>query len=340
MFSHKELLGRIKKHRANIDDLKSTMGNPATVEVLDVTVTLADKCVLPITIYRANNLREDVSVYPTVFYIPGSGFTTLNPFFPFVTCSHLADKSGCQVIILNHRLAPEHPFPQGLLDACEVISILFYNAIALKIDRNKSVLAGECSGGNFAINIIKLLNREKIPIKHLFLVSPYVDFSESLRQPKYEEKDKCVSEHFLNAVKRYYIRGVKDLRHPFLSPYWHNDFKELPPTHILTGQYDRTRGNSFFFFKKLKQSEVPVFFVLFKKEDHGFLWHNIRLVEQIAKRSRDVLNIYSIPRPIIDKDNAIRRRARLSQQKIHRNKICSASLESDNKTETLTFMVK
>ena len=307
MLSYKELVERIKKHRANVNNLKSTMGNPATVEVLNVTVALADKYILPITIYRANSLQKEASVYSTVFYIPGSGFTTLNPFFPFVTCSHLADKSGCQVIIINHRLAPEHPFPQGLLDACEVLSILFYHAIALKIDKNRSVLVGECSGGNFAINITKLLNKEKIPIKHLFLVSPYVDFSESLRQPQYEEKDKCVSEHFLNTMKKYYIQDIKNLRHPLLSPYWHNNFKELPPTDILTGQHDRTRGNSFFFFKKLRQSKVPVSFVIFKKEDHSFLWHNIRLVEQIAKRSRDVLGIYSVPRPLIGKDQESRR---------------------------------
>src|ERR1700685_1414116 len=67
-----------------------------------------------IIIYRPNNLQKPP--YPTLFHIRGTGFNAAARYYAYITCSHIAEKSGCQVIDLDHHLAPEYPFPRPFND--------------------------------------------------------------------------------------------------------------------------------------------------------------------------------------------------------------------------------
>ena len=65
-------------------------------------------------------------------------------------CRRLANASGCAVFAIDYRLAPEHPFPAGLDDACAAIAWVAQNAAGLGIDATKLVVARDSAGGGLA----------------------------------------------------------------------------------------------------------------------------------------------------------------------------------------------
>src|SRR5262249_8662270 len=60
---------------------------------------------------RSRPLGAAAGVLPTLVYYHGGGFVIGNIETHDSTCRRLANKSRCQVISIDYRLAPEHPFP-------------------------------------------------------------------------------------------------------------------------------------------------------------------------------------------------------------------------------------
>jgi acetyl esterase len=293
---------KIRPLRELIATLAQKMGHPADVHSFGFMVKLLDgETELPVVVYRPKISRP--ALYPTIFHVPGSAFHTLNPYFAHVTCSQLAEKSNCQVIVINHRLAPEFPFPTGQEDAYQVFCKLL-DVSKLCIDKENIFLSGYSSGGAFASVIAHRAAQRNIPIKKLFLISPVTDLSgaEETQKKELEDKDKAVSMSFIESMKSYYLYHLpptgKNLRHPELSPYWANHFKQFPSTYVVCGGHDRLIGNSLAYVTKLRQSNVKVDITVLEGENHGSFWYSIKKIELIARALRDL--VPSVPTVLVD----------------------------------------
>jgi acetyl esterase/lipase len=297
--SYKKLLDRIKKHRQKIAELTGTMGNSANVESLHLEITLTDGTHLPIVIYRPDTNWQ--GPYPTIFHIPGSGFNTLNPYFAHVTCSQLAEKSRCQVIVINHRLAPEYPFPYGQHDASEVFCTLMKSAVKLRIEGGKVALSGYSSGGLFAASIANQAKKKGLDIRHVFLISPLVDLSGTIRQLDKANQDTGVKQSFVTSMKEYYLYLVKNLKDPKLSPFLQETSINHPPTDIVCGENDRFLSDSVSYNHKLSENKIHVLLKLFPNEGHGAFWYNLDVIRFIAARTIELFHLFSIPKgPIVE----------------------------------------
>jgi acetyl esterase/lipase len=101
-------------------------------------------------------LRDDVLVF-----FHGGGWVTgdIESYTP--ACATMADLTGCTVISVDYRLAPEHPFPAGLQDCFDVARLLLEKPwLAGAPDASKIVLVGDSAGGNLAA-VVSLLLRER-----------------------------------------------------------------------------------------------------------------------------------------------------------------------------------
>jgi acetyl esterase len=63
----------------------------------------------------------------------------------------LAYHSGCRVIAVQYRLAPEHTFPAAHDDAEKGALIIHRHAEQLGIDASRITLAGDSAGGHLAL---------------------------------------------------------------------------------------------------------------------------------------------------------------------------------------------
>ncbi len=111
---------------------------------------------------------------PLILYIPGGGFIMPPSKRQKNMVQRLSDITGCETILGNHRLAPEHPFPAAPEDICAQFSRL--------VDEGKPnsevFIAADTAGASIALGAVQLLRERglKYPAG-IILFSPWCDLS-------------------------------------------------------------------------------------------------------------------------------------------------------------------
>ncbi|MGX7874587.1 alpha/beta hydrolase [Mesorhizobium sp. ORM6] len=93
----------------------------------------------------------------------------------------MADLSGCCVMSVGYRLAPEHKFPTALMDAAASLRWLVDNSAEFNIDPDRVAVAGDSAGANLAA-VLAILSRDGDlpPIRSQILIYPVTDLSMSM----------------------------------------------------------------------------------------------------------------------------------------------------------------
>jgi acetyl esterase len=100
-------------------------------------------------IYRP---RDRQGLLPAVLYVHGGGFRFLSKESHWLF-GLLFARRGYVVFNVNYRLAPQHPFPAAVEDACRAYAWLAKNAPHYGGDPARLVVAGESAGANLATSL-------------------------------------------------------------------------------------------------------------------------------------------------------------------------------------------
>jgi monoterpene epsilon-lactone hydrolase len=123
----------------------------------------------------------------TILHLHGGGYVigSAKSHTPFAT--HLAATVGARVLLLDYRLAPEHPAPAAIDDAAAAYAEL----LASGIEPGDIVFSGDSAGGGLAIATIARLRDTLVPLPGaVVLLSPWTDATgdyESMRTKVDEE---------------------------------------------------------------------------------------------------------------------------------------------------------
>jgi acetyl esterase/lipase len=113
---------------------------------------------------------------PVVLYLHGGGYCigSLDSHRSMLT--HLAAAVGGQVLAVDYRLAPEHPFPAALDDACTAYRWVLTSGIA----PGRLVVGGDSAGGGLALATLVALRDagDPLPAAGVFL-SPWADLTQT-----------------------------------------------------------------------------------------------------------------------------------------------------------------
>ena len=166
----------------------------------------------------------------------------------------LAKKAGVRVLVINYRLAPEHPFPAALEDCQAAYEWL----LSTGIRPENLVLAGDSAGGNLALALLVALRDQGKPLPAGAVgFSPATDLTGS--GESYQTRKK-LDPYFRNMTKgsisRDYL-GEADPHQPLLSPLF-ADLAGLPPLLLQVGDREILLDDSLRFADKARQAGVEV----------------------------------------------------------------------------------
>ena len=131
---------------------------PELARVQDLTLPARDGYRLPARLYDAAALAESSAQArrPWLLYCHGGGFTIGSIATHDILCRELARLSGCAVVSLDYRLAPEHRFPTAVNDAWDAFAALRGQAgRALGLDPDRVAVGGDSAGGTLAAVLVR-----------------------------------------------------------------------------------------------------------------------------------------------------------------------------------------
>ncbi len=170
-------------------------------------------------------------------------------------CRTMAVYSGCKVLSVGYRLAPEHKFPTAANDALSSYLWARENQSELGINSKKIAVAGDSAGGNLAaaVSLMCRDGRKPMPALQLLLypVMGYDTFSPS--QSEFSDGYN-LNNSYTRWFTEKYIRSEADLSNPYFSMMNQDDLTRLPETIVFTAEFDTLRDPAEAFVYRLREA--------------------------------------------------------------------------------------
>ena len=238
-----------------------------------------DAAHVPVRIYTPGEAQN----YPLIVYLHGGAFFLGSLDTHDHVARSLAKETGCKVVSVGYRLAPEHAFPAGLEDCHAVVRWVVGSGERLSWDHETLAVAGDSSGGNFAAAVAALAHDEGLDaITHQILYYPSLDLDfDADRYPSLCENavGYGLETAGLKPFNAFYLDSGADPNDPLVSPIKRADLSGLPPALILTGELDPLRDEGELYGERLREAGVPATVTRYAGAGHGFVQHFSWLAE-------------------------------------------------------------
>jgi acetyl esterase/lipase len=205
-----------------------------------------------------------------VVYFHGGGFVVgdVESYDPW--CRALANASRCVVISVDYRLAPEHKFPTAVNDAYHSIAWVLKNPGKLGVSKG-FVVAGDSAGGNLAAVTALRFRDEGLALKAQVLIFPFVSFDVASRSSIENSEGLFLTRKVGAWFLAQYMSRAEDALNPSFSPILNGNLSGLPPTLVLTAEYDPIRDQGEAYADVLAKAGVKVTSLRVRGVTHGFI---------------------------------------------------------------------
>lgn len=262
--------GRPSSHMLSIDDRRASyIASSELAGETETRVEVADVTLEGIT-FRLYSPQEASGNLPALIYYHGGCFVSGGFATHDKQLRQLAFYSGCRVIAVQYRLAPEHVWPAAHDDALQGATLVWLHAEQLGIDRARITLAGDSAGGHLAlVTALRLKARGEWQPAQLILIYPMVDATAYFDSYTYNGSDYVITRETLLSGYELYL-GATDRLQPDVSPLWRDDFSGLPPVHIITAEFDPLCDEGEALWQHLTSQGVDCTAVRYQGVIHGF----------------------------------------------------------------------
>jgi phosphinothricin tripeptide acetyl hydrolase len=202
-----------------------------------------------------------------VLYLHGGGYVIGSPRSHRHLAAAIAGAAGASALLLDYRLAPEHPFPAAVEDATAAYRWLLDQATAPE----RIVIAGDSAGGGLTVATLLALREARVPLPAGGVcISPWVDLTCS--GASYATKaaaDPIVRRAGVEEMARAYL-GATPPRTPLASPLF-ADLRGLPPLLIHVGSDEVLLDDAVQLAERAKAAGVDATLEIYDRMIH--VWH-------------------------------------------------------------------
>jgi acetyl esterase len=208
---------------------------------------------------------------PLLLFFHGGGWVYGDLDSHDAVCRFLAERSGVQVLAVDYRLGPEHPFPAAYDDAVAAYRWVVDNAPSLGVDPQRLAVGGDSAGGNLAAVTALAAAEQGLPLAFQLLVYPVTDVTQ--RRPSRElfETGYYLNGEFLDRSLELYVPDEAQHADPRVSPLLGDVPAGLAPAYVATAGFDPLRDEGEVYARRLAEAGVEVDLRRFPDQIHGFL---------------------------------------------------------------------
>ncbi|CAB4843561.1 unannotated protein [freshwater metagenome] len=269
-------------------DLAGTVDSSVRIEHRYVTSPTAD---LPINIFTPPGKGP----FNALVYFHGGGWVAFDINRYSAQLADIAKQSNSVVIAVNYQKAPEHKFPIPFDDCYSALEWTIAHAAELGVDLTKIGVGGDSAGGNLASGVaIKARDEGRISLAYQLLIYP-------ANSPEFlASRDVPCAEGYGSTQKgikwawEQYLNGDEDLHNPYAVPHSATSFAQLPPTILITAEFDVLRLDGLDYARKLKDAGVQVIHKDFEGMIHGFFNYGKFIDDAFVARDFISTNIVKI----------------------------------------------
>ncbi len=213
---------------------------------------------VPVRVYR-----HEVET-PALVYFHGGGWVIGSLDSHHRLCQAIAAESGCAVVSVDYRLAPEHPYPAAVEDA--------WTATAWAAKRFPRIaVGGDSAGGHLAALTALRARDHDVELALQVLAYPVIDFA--FDTPSYLEHDdvRNLPAATMKWFWELFLAGDTTAAPPEVSPLRAASLAGVAPALVTVAEYDPLCDEGKAYAEALAAAGVPVTFHHYDGLIHGFL---------------------------------------------------------------------
>jgi acetyl esterase len=208
-----------------------------------------------------------------VVYFHGGGFVIGDLETHDPLCRQIAARTGAIVCAVDYRLAPEHPFPAAVDDATAAARWFLSHASELGADPNRIFVMGDSAGGTLAtVSALALRDQPRARLRGQILIYPITDHVDA-GSDSYEafSDGYGLTREGMRWFLRHYLADPADATDPRVCPLRMPTLRRLPPTFVVTAEYDVLRDEGERYVERLREDGVDVASERAEGLHHGFI---------------------------------------------------------------------
>ena len=258
------------RFRAFTVDLRDPASLAVVGEVTELSVDGAEGP-RPARLYRP--VGVDHTPLPLVVFFHGGGFVIGDLDTHEGQARRVCRELGALVLSVDYRLAPEHPYPAAFEDCLAATRWAAAHADDLGADPDRLVVGGDSAGGNLAAVVAQACRDGRGPaLAAQLLIYPATDMTDPNGEVHASRHDNAEG-YFLSGddmrwFESSYLAGAP-AGDPATSPLY-GDLAGLPPTVVVTAEFDPLRDEGEAYARALEDAGVPVVATRFDGLIHGF----------------------------------------------------------------------
>lgn len=229
---------------------------------------------------RPDNIDND----SVILYLHGGGYGMGSIKSHKKMAARIARACKTQCLIIEYRLAPEHPFPAAVEDAFYAYQWLLSKGFRPE----KIVIGGDSAGGGLTLATLLKIKEQNMPQPlAAFCLSPWVDLSASSPQmDHYQDKDPFIDKESIKIWGHRY--AGEDVKHPLASPLF-ADLRGIAPVLVQVGTCEILLFENRALYKKAKELNLDFTYQEYPDMIHvfqvfaGFLPQAVQAIEEIGR---------------------------------------------------------
>jgi acetyl esterase len=224
---------------------------------------------IPVRVYTPLNAGSEA--LPGIVWFHGGGWVIGNLDSADFACRMVTNASGCKLISVDYRLAPENKFPVPVHDCVAATEWVASNASSIGVDGRQIAVGGDSAGGNLAAVVAQVANAGGKPaIGFQALVYPVTDYGVDTQSYRDNAEGYLLTRDSMEWFYGHYVNTPRDGEDPRCSPLRCADLSGLPPALVITAEYDPLRDEGEAYAKRLKEAGVQVTLKRYDGQIHGF----------------------------------------------------------------------